>query len=139
MDDAVLTFYTNFLTAVKRHNETEAAILLSTRPSTVNINDSFDNLSILTHSVSSPAVCRLVLLQPGIDINQTNKTGRTALHKACFYLVTSSIRLLLEVKADPNASDNLSITPLYEVLLTPERHKACELLIQHGGDLVDVF
>ena len=54
----------------------------------------------------------LTYQEPGVDPNQTNDTGRTALHKAAFNGHFKIVQLLLNHGADPRHMDNEALTPL---------------------------
>lgn len=68
-------------------------------------------------------------LRAGVDINQRDESGGTALHGAvCSADSAILTRLLLDSGADANATDNYGSTPLHQITSID----AMELLIEHG-------
>ncbi len=71
------------------------------------------------------------LLEAGANISAVNDEGKTALHYAAFGGVLENVNLLIQNKADVNASDLQKRTPLMHAS-TPEIASA---LIQAGADI----
>ena len=73
----------------------------------------------LYHTVmcEEPELCRLLCERGGIIVDKGNKnSGETALHRAAYYGRMECMRILLDVgKANVNAKDNYSNTPLHDV------------------------
>uniref|UniRef100_A0A0E0C5B3 Potassium channel n=1 Tax=Oryza meridionalis TaxID=40149 RepID=A0A0E0C5B3_9ORYZ len=74
------------------------------------------------------------LLKRGMDPNESDNDGHTALHIAASKGNEQCVRLLLEYGADPNARDSEGKVPLWEALC--EKHAAVvQLLVEGGADL----
>lgn len=74
------------------------------------------------------------LLKRGLDPNELDSYGRTALHIAASSGSEQCVRLLLENEADPNARDPEGRVPLWEALR--RRHQSVvQLLVEAGADL----
>jgi ankyrin repeat protein len=74
------------------------------------------------------------LLKRGLDPNESDNNGLTALHIAASKGNEQCVRLLLDYGADPNARDYEGKVPLWEALC--EKHDAVvELLVESGADL----
>uniref|UniRef100_A0A0D9V3I5 Potassium channel n=1 Tax=Leersia perrieri TaxID=77586 RepID=A0A0D9V3I5_9ORYZ len=74
------------------------------------------------------------LLKRGLDPNESDNDGHTALHIAASKGNEQCVRLLLEYGADPNARDAVGKVPLWEALC--EKHSAViQLLVEGGADL----
>ncbi|CAM0905483.1 unnamed protein product [Alopecurus aequalis] len=71
------------------------------------------------------------LLKRGLDPNETDNSGRTALHVAASNGSEQCVRLLLENGADPNPRDPEGRVPLWEAL--SRRHKPAALLLTEAG------
>ena len=73
-----------------------------------------------------------ILINHGIDINQTDRLGRTALHISCKNGNLTIVTLLLNNNANLNIKDSAGNTPLdnaieydYEIIVKKiKRHKA---------------
>ncbi|RLM92446.1 potassium channel AKT1-like [Panicum miliaceum] len=74
------------------------------------------------------------LLKRGLDPNESDNNGLTALHIAASKGNEQCVKLLLDYGADPNARDYEGKVPLWEALC--EKHDAVvELLVESGADL----
>jgi ankyrin repeat protein len=72
-------------------------------------------------------------LAGGMDPDQKDESGKTALHLACASGWTEAVSLLLMSGADPNARDNNETTPLHFAAWL--NHSSCsELLFNYGVD-----
>jgi len=81
-----------------------------------------------------------LLLSRGADVEQTNVSGRTALHYACWARCVDTVKYLLENGAAPNMKDKLGNSPLHsEYVWEKDANRGyravSELLIQHGADV----
>lgn len=113
--------------------------LLRKEPWIVNQKDKFGKTAFL-YSFSIEAMG--LLLQYGEDINVTDNSGRTALHKACNSRDKSIVEWLLEHGANPNLPDMNGETPLMTSRATWGFRKNIvnngeidKILIIHGADL----
>ena len=68
------------------------------------------------------------------DINATDESCQTPLHRACLVPDSPAIGLLLDYDVDPNVKDKCGLTPLH---LVAEQGNAggAELLLSHGADV----
>ena len=57
------------------------------------------------------------IIQQGVNVNAVNSEGKTALLRACESKQGESVKLLLEMKADPNISDTNGHTSLHAGIL----------------------
>lgn len=74
------------------------------------------------------------LLKRGLDPNESDNNGHTALHIAASKGNEQCVKLLLDYGADPNARDYEGKVPLWEALC--EKHDpVVELLVESGADL----
>ncbi|CAO2204181.1 unnamed protein product [Urochloa humidicola] len=74
------------------------------------------------------------LLKRGLDPNESDNHGHTALHIAASKGNEQCVKLLLDYGADPNVRDYQGKVPLWEALC--EKHAAVvELLVESGADL----
>ncbi len=72
---------------------------------------------------------RLLLAAPGIQVNQKDKAGRTALHHAAKAGEITKIRLLLEHGADPHLKDKAGRLPV-----DVARYTDCEKVLRDAMD-----
>lgn len=86
--------------------------------------------------IDRPALTRLLLAQPGLQVDARDAGGHTPLA----YLTDNSyltdiavVQLLLEAGADPNAPCDCQMTPV-EHALSCNRRDLVDLLVAHGGD-----
>ncbi|KHG16749.1 Potassium channel AKT1 -like protein [Gossypium arboreum] len=74
------------------------------------------------------------LLKRGLDPNESDNSGRTALHIAASKGSENCVLLLLDYGADPNGKDSEGSVPLWEAMLA--RHdKVAQLLKDNGGNI----
>ncbi|KAB2019280.1 hypothetical protein ES319_D08G287300v1 [Gossypium barbadense] len=74
------------------------------------------------------------LLKRGLDPNESDNNGRTALHIAASKGSENCILLLLYYGADPNYKDSEGIVPLWEALLGGH-NKVAKLLKENGANI----
>ncbi|XWS70657.1 hypothetical protein CRYUN_Cryun03dG0065600 [Craigia yunnanensis] len=74
------------------------------------------------------------LLKRGLDPNESDNNGRTALHIAASKGSENCILLLLDYGADPNCKDSEGIVPLWEAMLAGH-DKVANLLKENGANI----
>ncbi|GMI88592.1 K+ transporter 1 [Hibiscus trionum] len=74
------------------------------------------------------------LLERGLDPNESDNNGRTALHIAASKGSENCVLLLLHHDADPNCKDSEGIVPLWEAMLGGH-HKVARLLNENGANI----
>ncbi|XP_026441862.1 potassium channel AKT1-like [Papaver somniferum] len=74
------------------------------------------------------------LLRKGDDPNESDNSGRTALHIAAAKGSENCVVLLLDYGADPNSRDSEGNVPLWEALVG-QHDSVVKLLIDNGGNL----
>ncbi|KAM6584503.1 hypothetical protein CsatB_011505 [Cannabis sativa] len=74
------------------------------------------------------------LLKRGLDANESDNSGRTALHIASSKGSTNCVLLLLDHGADPNSKDSEGNVPLWEAIQGGHDHVA-KLLLENGAVL----
>ncbi|WCJ30215.1 Potassium channel AKT1 [Euphorbia peplus] len=76
----------------------------------------------------------LQLLKRGLDPNELDNNGRTALHVAASNGSEHCVMLLLEYGANPNKQDSEGIVPLWEALLG-KHETVAKLLVDNGANI----
>ncbi|XP_068651822.1 potassium channel AKT1-like [Aristolochia californica] len=75
-----------------------------------------------------------LLLRRGLDPNESDSSGRTALHIAASRGSEGCVLILLDYGADPNSRDSEGSTPLWEAILG--RHEpVIKLLVDNGAKI----
>ncbi|TYH12488.1 hypothetical protein ES288_A06G071100v1 [Gossypium darwinii] len=74
------------------------------------------------------------LLKRGLDPNESDNSGRTALHIAASKGSENCVLLLLDYGADPNGKDSEGSVPLWEAMLAGH-DKVAQLLKDNGGNI----
>ncbi|KAJ0971256.1 hypothetical protein J5N97_019215 [Dioscorea zingiberensis] len=74
------------------------------------------------------------LLRRGLDANESENNGRTALHIASSKGSENCVLLLLDYGADPNSKDSEGSVPLWEAMLG-QHNAVIRLLIDNGADI----
>ncbi|EOY30954.1 K+ transporter 1 [Theobroma cacao] len=74
------------------------------------------------------------LLKRGLDPNESDNNGRTALHIAAMKGSENCVLLLLDYGADPNCKDSEGIVPLWEAM-SAGHNKATKLLKENGANI----
>lgn len=84
---------------------------------------------------SSRRGCPVVgdLIRAGANVVAGTQNGLTALHEAVMANQVDAALTLLEAKADPNAVDDLGVTPLWAAVALGHHHLVSALL-EHGAD-----
>lgn len=77
------------------------------------------------------------LLTQGIDPNQGDDDGLTALHQSCIDDFQDLVRVLVEFGADVNARDTENWTPLHAAA-TCGHTNICRILLENGADILAV-
>lgn len=85
------------------------------------------------HSFVQPVL--KLFIEAGLDVNELDSEGMTALHFAAQRQGTLTTRLILDAGADANIHDSLGMTPLHYVY-TPE---TVSLLIENGRANIDAM
>ncbi|GKV06443.1 hypothetical protein SLEP1_g18341 [Rubroshorea leprosula] len=74
------------------------------------------------------------LLKRGLDPNEADNNGRTALHIAASKGSENCVLLLLDYGAEPNCKDSDGLVPLWEAMVGGHE-KVVKLLIDNGADI----
>ncbi|XP_042377518.1 potassium channel AKT1-like [Zingiber officinale] len=74
------------------------------------------------------------LLRRGLDPNESDNNGHTALHIAASKGSEHCVRLLLDYDAEPNSKDSEGSVPLWEAILG-KHEQVAKLLSDHGAEL----
>ncbi|GLT98480.1 hypothetical protein SLE2022_159840 [Rubroshorea leprosula] len=74
------------------------------------------------------------LLKRGLDCNESDNNGRTALHIAASKGSVNCVVLLLDYGADPNCKDSDGNVPLWEAMVGGHK-KVVKMLIENGADI----
>ncbi|RLL95951.1 hypothetical protein CFD26_106060 [Aspergillus turcosus] len=115
---------------------TEAAKLLLDAMPDFNYVRSLEESPVIEFVRNRQTALLESILRRGINVDQRDMTGRTALFYAVKHEHISGVTLLLEFGADVNASDNHEITPLY-VAAGIGLETVVELLLQRGARVDD--
>lgn len=105
-------------------------LLLGTPGLDVNVRG-FEKRTPLMHAVyTKDDLVTKVLSVDGCDVTLLDENGKTALHHAASH--PSSVALLLERGADPNAKDKRGYTPLH-IASVNKAARSLELLLEKGA------
>ncbi|XP_042410102.1 potassium channel AKT1-like [Zingiber officinale] len=74
------------------------------------------------------------LLRRGLDPNESDNEGRTAMHIAASKGNEHCVKILLDYGADPNSRDCEGNVPLWEAILG-KHERVAEILVENGGEL----
>ncbi len=77
----------------------------------------------------------LTLLKQGVDPNQQDEDGNTALHFAVLHSNIDAVDILLGFNANPNIKNKANVYPIMNVFGTPYERKAVVTLLKHGAYL----
>jgi ankyrin repeat protein len=119
-----------------RSGHTEAAKLLLDAMPDFNYVRSLEESPVFGFVVGKQTALLESILRRGINVDQRDTCGRTALLHAIKHEHISGVTLLLEFGADASASDNCQITPLY-VAAEMGLEAVVELLLQRGARVDD--
>eukprot|EP00440_Ansanella_granifera_P073636 gb/GFBE01079905.1/.p1 GENE.gb/GFBE01079905.1/~~gb/GFBE01079905.1/.p1 ORF type:complete len:1002 (+),score=244.01 gb/GFBE01079905.1/:1-3006(+) len=75
---------------------------------------------------------KLLLGQPGLDVQQVDNSGRSALHMACTFGATAAVNLLLEKGAAAGLQDDHGYMPLHYAI--DSRNTACVQKMLEASD-----
>ncbi|KAL8158701.1 hypothetical protein V2J09_000238 [Rumex salicifolius] len=93
-----------------------------------------DLINLCFAAVRGNHLLMLQLLKRGLDPNESEESGRTALHVAASKGSEKCVLFLLDYGADPNCRDKEGSVPLWEAMVAG--HKAVvKLLREHDADL----
>jgi ankyrin repeat protein len=120
-----------------RNGHTDVVAELLKFGSDVNWSDHYGNTPLIEACIGgAPAtkeVVSLLLTDSHINIDQSNKAGRTALHHAAFWWrPVEVVSLLLQAGAELNRKDNDGNTPLHEA---SSDFDLAKFLIDEGADV----
>ena len=105
-----------------------APIAFAQKPEKLSGSDLLHRAALRGHTLSIE-----MLLKLGVEVNVTDKHGRTALHDACLKGHVNTARLLLDRGAKINARDTDGATPLHDAALGGSA-PVIELLLSRGAD-----
>ena len=94
------------------------------------------NPLVSTVTYEEPELCKLLCERGDVDVDKGNQSGgATALHSAARHGSMECMRILLDAgKANVNAKDNYSDTPLHNAALWGHI-EAATLLIERGAEI----
>ncbi|KAF5982635.1 Pfs NACHT ankyrin domain-containing protein [Fusarium coicis] len=101
-------------------------------------NDKRTALQVVTSYGSDVIETIKILLGNGLDVNDRDERGSSALHNACSQSSVKVAALLLVKGADVNVKDNKGITPLHLAIcpyVTRATFDLVSLLVDHGCDV----
>ena len=106
-----------------------APVTLAQKPEKLSGSELLHQAALRGHTLSIE-----MLLKLGVEVNATDKQGRTALHDACLKGHVNAARLLLDRGAKINARDKDGATPLHDAALGGGA-PVIELLLSRNADI----
>lgn len=102
----------------------------------INSSNAFGETALMQASLLGHVdICKWLLEQPGIEVNQTTESGATALMMTVEHGTEKHMQIaqmLLEHGANPNGENKWKTTPLHIAAFTGNL-RACELLLERGA------
>ncbi len=99
------------------------------------IHSEIDDTTPLINAAIENDVAKIEsLLDEGMDINEMDFEGSTALHWAVYYSSYEAAEALLKAGADPNTVDEYETTPLFSAVFA-EDLEMVKLLLKYGVDI----
>ncbi len=125
------------LCVAARNGHTDVVAELLRFGADINWSDHYGNTPLMEACIGgapgTKEVVSLLLADSGININQSNKAGRTALHHAAFWWrPVEVVSLLLQAGAELNRKDNKGNTPLHQALCD---YDLVKFLVESGADV----